>query len=67
MEPLVRSAPDDPMHPDRDIQMNWMIGCAKTRYAGIFKIKNGYRVRVRAVDPRTGMLKEANREYGGSI
>ena len=45
------------------MQMTWMTGCTKTRFPGIFKIKTGYRVRVRAVDPRTGTLKEANREY----
>jgi hypothetical protein len=45
--------------------MNWMIGCRKTRYTGIFKIAKGYRIRVRATDPRTGALKEANREYEG--
>ncbi|MGH7435962.1 MAG: N-terminal phage integrase SAM-like domain-containing protein, partial [Polyangiaceae bacterium] len=43
--------------------MTWMQGCAKTRYPGIFKTRTGYRVRVRAVDPRTGTMKEANREY----
>jgi integrase len=47
------------------MQMNWMIGCKKTRYAGIFKIADGYRIRVRAMDPRTGALKESNREYQG--
>jgi hypothetical protein len=45
------------------LHMTWMQGCAKTRYPGIFKTTSGYRVRVRAVDPRTGTLKEANREY----
>jgi hypothetical protein len=45
--------------------MTWMQGCTKTRYAGIFKTKSGYRVRVRAMDPRTGTLKEANRECDG--
>jgi integrase len=47
------------------LNMTWMQGCTKTRYAGIFKTKSGYRVRVRAMDPRTGTLKEANREYNG--
>jgi integrase len=42
-----------------------MQGCTKTRYAGIFKTPSGYRVRVRAMDPRTGTLKEGNREYEG--
>lgn len=45
------------------LQMTWMQGCTKTRYPGIFKTTSGYRVRVRAVDPRTGTMKEANREY----
>ncbi len=43
--------------------MTWMQGCTKTRYPGIFKTPNGYRVRVRAMDPRTGTLKEGNREH----
>lgn len=47
------------------LNMTWMQGCTKTRYAGIFKTKSGYRVRVRAMDPRTGTMKEANREYEG--
>lgn len=47
------------------LHMTWMKGCTKTRYAGIFRTKKGYRVRVRAMDPRTGTLKEANREYEG--
>jgi integrase len=47
------------------LNMTWMQGCTKTRYAGIFKTKSGYRVRVRAMDPRTGTLREANREYNG--
>lgn len=45
------------------LNMTWMQGCAKTRYPAIFKTRTGYRVRVRAVDPRTGTMKEANREY----
>ena len=44
---------------------SWNTGCASTGHSGIFKTKNGYRVRVRAIDPRTGTLKEANREYEG--
>src|SRR5580704_12444549 len=60
----IRLRPDDPRHPGRTmLQMTWMQGCAKTRYPGIFKTQSGYRVRVRAVDSRTGTLKEANREY----
>jgi integrase len=47
------------------LNMTWMQGCTKTRYAGIFKTPSGYRVRVRAMDPRTGTLKEGNREYEG--
>ncbi len=45
------------------LQMTWMQGCTKTRYPGIFKTATGYRVRVRAMDPRTGTLKESNREH----
>jgi integrase len=44
---------------------NWMDGCKPTRHKGIYKTPSGYRVRVRAVDPRTGTLKGANREYEG--
>jgi integrase len=47
------------------LNMTWMQGCTKTRYAGIFKTPSGYRVRVRAMDPRTGTLKEGNREFEG--
>jgi len=42
---------------------SWMVGCKPTKHTGIFKTNTGYRVRVRATDPRTGMLKEANREF----
>ena len=42
---------------------SWMVGLKPTRHTGIFETKGGYRVRVRAVDPRTGTLKEANRSY----
>jgi len=45
------------------LNMTRMQGCTKTRYAGIFKTPSSYRVRVRAMDPRTGTLKEGNREY----
>lgn len=44
---------------------SWMGGAKPTRYTGIFKTSRGYRVRVRAIDPRTGTLKEANREFEG--
>jgi integrase len=47
------------------LQMTWMSGCKRTRYPGIFKTEKGYRLRVRAKDPRTGTMKEANREYEG--
>src|SRR5580704_18437622 len=47
------------------LQMTWMNGCKRTRYPGIFKTDKGYRLRVRAKDPRTGTMKEANREYEG--
>jgi integrase len=44
---------------------NWMEGCKPTKHMGIFKTPKGYRVRVRAMDPRTGTRKEVNREYEG--
>jgi integrase len=52
------------MLPERDIAMtSWMDGCKPTRYTGIYKTGTGYRVRVRAMDPRTGTLKERNQEF----
>lgn len=52
------------MHPVRnDNVSNWMEGCKPTKYVGIWKTTTGYRVRVRAVDPRTGTQKERNREF----
>jgi hypothetical protein len=45
--------------------LNWQVGCKPTRHTGIFKTPTGYRVRVRAMDPRTGTLKGMNREYEG--
>jgi integrase len=51
---------------ERHIKMaTWMTGCRPTRHTGIYKTRTGYRVRVRAMDPRTGTLKEANREFEG--
>jgi integrase len=44
---------------------NWMEGCKPTRYPGIYRTTSGYRVRVRAVDPRTGTQKEANQSFDG--
>ncbi len=44
---------------------NWMDGCKPTRYPGIYKTPSGYRVRVRAVDPRTGTQKEMNQQFDG--
>lgn len=44
---------------------NWMAGCKPTKHSGILKTKTGYRVRVRAMDPRTGTLKGVNREFEG--
>jgi integrase len=43
----------------------WTTGCKPTRHTGIYKTKAGFRVRVRATDPRTGTLKEVNREFEG--
>lgn len=45
--------------------MSWNKDTAPTRFPGIWKTGTGYRVRVRAVDARTGKLKEANRLYEG--
>lgn len=48
----------------RNIEMTtWTDGCNPTRYPGIYKTATGYRVRVRAIDPRTGTLKERNQEF----
>jgi integrase len=44
---------------------DWTGGCKPTKHTGIYKTKTGYRVRVRAMDPRTGTLKEKNREFEG--
>ncbi len=52
------------MHPVRNDNVpNWMDGCKPTKYVGIWKTTAGYRVRVRAMDPRTGTQKERNREF----
>jgi integrase len=44
---------------------SWNVGMKPTRYPGIFKTEKGYRVRVRALDPRTDTLKEKNQEFEG--
>jgi integrase len=44
---------------------NWMNGCTKTRHPGIFRTNTGYRIRVRAMNPRTGTQEERNREFHG--
>ncbi len=52
------------MHLETDMLMtSWNVGNKPTRYPGIFKTEKGYRVRVRALDPRTDTLKERNKEY----
>ena len=48
-----------------EVMSNWMEGCKPTKHSGIYKTDTGYRVRVRATDPRTGTLKEVNREFEG--
>jgi integrase len=48
-----------------NMSWNWMAGCKPTRHSGIYRTPTGYRVRVRALDPRTGTLKEGNREFEG--
>lgn len=47
------------------MHLSWNKGCEPTQHWGISKTKTGYRVRVRAVDSRTGKLREANREFVG--
>ncbi len=57
---------DGPMHLETDMLMtSWNDGNKPTRYPGIFKTENGFRVRVRATDPRTNTLKEKNQEFVG--
>lgn len=54
------------MHLETDMLMkSWNVGAVPTRYPGIFRTTKGYRVRVRALDPKTDTLKEKNREYEG--
>lgn len=52
------------MHPVRNDNVpNWMDGCKPTKYVGIWKTTTGYRVRVRAIDPRTGTKREKNERF----
>lgn len=54
------------MHLETDMLMkSWNVGAMPTRYPGIYRTTRGYRVRVRALDPKTDTLKEKNREYEG--
>lgn len=54
------------MHLEMDkLMSSWNDGNKPTRYPGIFKTERGYRVRVRALDPRTDTLKEKNKEFEG--
>jgi integrase len=48
-----------------NMSWNWMAGCKPTKHSGIYKTATGYRVRVRAMDPRTGTTREVNREFEG--
>jgi integrase len=62
----LRLETDGSMHLEMDMLMtSWNVGAKPTRYPGIFKTENGFRVRVRAVDPRTDTLKERNQEFEG--
>lgn len=64
----IASIPDGPMLLEGNMTMsnrNWTVGCKPTRYSGIYKTTSGYRVRVRAVDPRTGTQREANQSFDG--
>src|SRR5262249_42800184 len=57
---------DGPMHLEMDMLISsWNAGAKPPRYAGIFKTATGYRVSVRAMDPRTDTLKEKNQEFEG--
>jgi hypothetical protein len=47
------------------LMTTWNNGCEQTRYPGILRTRTGYRVRVRAVDPKTGTLKERNEHFVG--
>src|SRR5258706_12062419 len=55
------------MHLEVDMlnMTSWNVGAKPTRYPGIFRTEKGYRVRVRALDPRTDTLKEKNKEFEG--
>ena len=44
---------------------SWKDGCEPTRYPGIFATKKGYRVRARAIDPRTGRERDVNLDLEG--
>src|SRR5262245_24973039 len=44
---------------------NWLDGCTPTKYEGIWKFTGGYRVRVRAMDGKTGTMKEVKRRFRG--
>jgi len=48
-----------------NMSWNWMAGCKPTKHSGIYRQPTGYRVRVRAIDPKTGTSKEVNREFEG--
>ena len=48
-----------------NMSWNWMAGCKPTKHSGIYRQATGYRVRVRAIDPKTGTSKEVNREFEG--
>jgi integrase len=43
----------------------WKDGTKPTRYPGILKTPTGFRIRVRATDPRNGTMKEANQNFEG--
>lgn len=51
------------MFEETNMSENWMAGAKPTKHTGIWKTSKGYRVRARAVDPRTGAQREANRHY----
>ncbi len=47
------------------LMTTWNHGCERTRFPGILRTRTGYRVRVRALDPKTGTLKERNEHFVG--
>jgi len=47
------------------LMATWNDGCERTKFPGILRTRTGYRVRVRAVDPKTGTMEERNEHFAG--